>query len=239
MSITDLYDTFEERFHEHNLNGYIDSEYIYSLTVLEHFSVFKEKFDFHRDTAFVNNTWYDSDDGSTILMELAYAGNLEFVKFLVEAGADVNVVNKDGDFALHYAAVTGHKAIFEYLYPLTRKELREKAKTHLSRGEKLAKERNQYLIDTLILAAQNGNIEQLKAVIVLGVNVNAANPVNGEVAIHEACKKGHAEVVQVLLDAGADINREVNGETPLSVARQSNQLEVVQLLLANGATPLT
>lgn len=47
------------------------------------------------------------------------SGNLEIVKLLVEAGADVNMGIEWDDFALLLAYENGHEDIFEYLYPLT------------------------------------------------------------------------------------------------------------------------
>jgi ankyrin repeat protein len=48
---------------------------------------------------------------------------------------------------------------------------------------------------------------------------------------------GRAEVVRMLLDAGADMNaRDAYGETALSIATQLDRTEVVDLLKGRGAT---
>jgi ankyrin repeat protein len=54
--------------------------------------------------------------------------------------------------------------------------------------------------------------------------------------LHIAAYRGHLAVVELLLAAGATINRwSHNGETPLFVAAMGGQLEVARVLLAAGA----
>ncbi|MBC6419187.1 MAG: ankyrin repeat domain-containing protein [Prochloron sp. SP5CPC1] len=65
------------------------------------------------------------DGGETILMYVVQTGRLDLVKFLVEAGANVNLLDYDEiTFALNEAAECGWKEIYDYLAPLTSSELR-------------------------------------------------------------------------------------------------------------------
>ena len=54
--------------------------------------------------------------------------------------------------------------------------------------------------------------------------------------LHLACEKGHAAVVRLLVEKGADVDKARNdGRTPFYMACQEGHLDVVQLLLEKGA----
>ncbi len=68
--------------------------------------------------------------------------------------------------------------------------------------------------------------------------VNAANNVKRCAALHMAARRGNVEVIEALLDCGADLEaRDSAGDTPLRRAVNCNQLEAAKLLLARGADP--
>lgn len=67
----------------------------------------------------------EDGEGKTILMEIAEAGHLPLVKWLVNHGANVNAVTRKGDFALANAAIKGWQEVFDYLEPLTDLDLKE------------------------------------------------------------------------------------------------------------------
>ena len=54
-------------------------------------------------------------DGWTPLMMASYAGSEECASLLLQVGADVRAVCKDGDTALHYASAQGHMDIIRML----------------------------------------------------------------------------------------------------------------------------
>lgn len=189
-----------------------------------------EKSDLQVDCTKLNESLPEVD--TPILMDVISSSNVEFIEFLVELGADVNTISYEGNFPLAVASCLGCRDIFEYLQPLTKKELRNRreGKWHLRKSIKALKRRNRLVIEELLLAAKINNILKLKAAILLDVDINSVNPITGKVAIHEACKKGNIDAIEVLLNAGANINLKLRGETPFSVAKQLNQTEAVKLL---------
>ena len=78
-----------------------------------------------------------------------------------------------------------------------------------------------------------------RALLAAGADVNARsdNPF-AVLPIHSAVAGGHDDVVEVLVDAGADVNAaQRHGWTPLHGAAQNGSLASVERLLAAGADP--
>ena len=93
--------------------------------------------------------------------------------------------------------------------------------------------------DKLWLATCRGNTEELKGILSNGmVDVNDKKNVWGSTALHVAAKYNHQEVVDVLLNAGANPNEEeYDGDTPLHKAVRRVHKEVIQTLMEGGADP--
>jgi ankyrin repeat protein len=73
-------------------------------------------------------------------------------------------------------------------------------------------------------AAAIGNIELVNQLMKLKANVNTQNKVNGRTALHWACSRGHANIVQLLLVNAADIElKDFAGKTALDCAHKSLQ----------------
>ncbi|XP_062215077.1 protein VAPYRIN-like [Phragmites australis] len=60
---------------------------------------------------------------------------------------------------------------------------------------------------------------------------------SGRTLLDLAVGLGRADIVQVLLEYGADADKPSRGRTPLETAAASGECLIVELLLANGATP--
>ena len=80
-----------------------------------------------------------------------------------------------------------------------------------------------------------GNLEQVKFLLEIGVDINSQNW-NGDSAFNKACEQGHLEIAQILLQKGYDINtRNKNGRTALIFSIMTNKMMVTEFLVNQGA----
>ena len=85
------------------------------------------------------------------------------------------------------------------------------------------------------IAAHNGHVDVIRALVVLGADVNAPNK-NGTTAVHMAAHNGHANTIRTLCALGADVNTPDNdGTTPVFIAAQHGHVDAIKALVALGA----
>lgn len=66
-------------------------------------------------------------------------------------------------------------------------------------------------------------------------SIDAADPVHGWTGLHWAAAAGHAEIVQILIQAGASVNaRDKHESTPLHWAAATGQQSVLPVLTRGG-----
>jgi ankyrin repeat protein len=121
----------------------------------------------------------EEDTDENALAECAKAGKLEWVKFLIAAGADVHYYD---DYALRWASCNGHLEIVKEL-------LRAGADVHAFNDKSLR------------YASAYGHLEVVKELLKAGANVHA-NQDNSfaQTALESAKKYGHQDVVDFLED---------------------------------------
>lgn len=86
----------------------------------------------------------------------------------------------------------------------------------------------------LMMAAIKGEVAGARLLLGHGAKVNQP----GWSALHYAASGTEAQIVQLLMEKGADVNAaSPNGSTPLMMAAQYGNEESVKLLLAGGADP--
>ncbi|XP_046990454.1 ankyrin-3-like [Schistocerca americana] len=87
----------------------------------------------------------------------------------------------------------------------------------------------------LIEAAKHGRVEELRALLVAGADIDGKD-IYGRTALHTAAWNRHVEAVRTLLDAGADVSARDNEEyTPLHMAALGGSAAVVRLLADSSA----
>jgi ankyrin repeat protein len=89
--------------------------------------------------------------------------------------------------------------------------------------------------EELIDAAQKNNLPEVRRLLRAGADVNGKGSILGETPLHEASLEGHVQVVQVLMEHGADIEaQDCDGFTPLHCAVFFGHLAVFNELLSPG-----
>jgi ankyrin repeat protein len=150
------------------------------------------------------------------------------VRFLLEHGADANtrlelqakkqtdIPALDGQTALHAAVSHGNAEIVQLLLA-----------AH-SDPEALDANRN----TPLDYAVAGGNPEIVRLLLAHGANGKRTRPLDGRGFLHEACARGLANLIPILVEFGADpAQRDRYGETPLDLAlANENEAAVVALL---------
>jgi ankyrin repeat protein len=158
----------------------------------------------------------------------ANENQLDVLKLLVAAGADVNMVRvSDGCNPKFIAARKGHVGVVSVLIETPGVDLNAAITDGACADD-----------TPLFIAAQKNRLDVLKMLIAAEADVNIARDVSGCTPLFIAAQKGHAGVVDLLIAAGANVNatRGTNGTTALKIALAKGHAEVAQKLRAAGAT---
>ena len=165
------------------------------------------------------------EQGRTPIMRATYAQQAETVDALIRAGADINIRDQNLDNPLLYASAEG-------LLDIVKLALGAQADTRLT---------NRYGGVSLIPAAERGHVEVVRELLTRSdVEVNHINNL-GWTALLEAVilgegKVAHQQIVQLLVDHGADVQiADKDGVTPLQHARRRGFTEIANTLAKAGA----
>jgi len=156
--------------------------------------------------------------GYTPLMSAVRRGDLDGVKLLFGAGAEVDLEVLSVS-PIHVAAEHSNIAMIRFL-------LESGANSEMPDPNENK---------PLHAAAKVGNIEVVQELIDCGVDVDPFND-DGATPLHLAAAGGHFEVVKVLVEAGHDttVTDQMNS-TPLHAAARVGHLKTVDFLLERGA----
>jgi ankyrin repeat protein len=151
------------------------------------------------------------------LLEAVRAGDNDRAERLLRQGADGKARAEDGTTALMLATAVGDVRLVQAL---------------LDHGAEV-NARNQAGATALLWAV--GDAEKVKALLGRGADVNARGDSGRTPLLVAAGSPAAAEVVNLLIDRGADLRYGHRGYTVLMAAVEGGDREVVQRLLARGA----
>src|SRR5207244_12407545 len=87
----------------------------------------------------------------------------------------------------------------------------------------------------LMTASRVGSLESVKALLSRGAAVDGKEDRRGQTALMWAAAEGHAKVVEMLIEVGADFRARLSsGFTPLLFAVREGRSDVVRVLLKAG-----
>ena len=156
------------------------------------------------------------------LIKAARKGDYATVRKLLDNGADVDYLDKDGHTSIHWASVIGHTEVLRLLI-----ERGGSVNTANIRGY------------TPLMAACARGIRRVVAILIEHGADGNARACDGETALMNASgQQEDAEILRLLLDNGARVNdTSERGGTALLGAAWAGRVDNVQVLMEHGADP--
>ena len=194
--------------------------------------------------------WGTNDQGETLLHVASQADNLDEIRILLEANADITARDRSGDTPMHAAAANGAaKAIstlvaagadvddtnndrFTALHLAARKGQVTAITALLAAGADVLAGEGEHSTP-LHLAAEAGQVTSINALVEAGARCDAVDD-DWYSPLHLAAREGHVSAIKALVDWGSDGGSQNEEEAPLVLAVRSGHLDAVQALLAAG-----
>lgn len=162
--------------------------------------------------------------GWTPLIIAASAGHREVVAYLVERGANVQAVTANSQSALHFACGKGHLEVVKLLVEGAGAPLNTRDRFGYTPFIRAVLANREAVVEYLLTVSKAGKID-----------LDGKDKL-GNSALHIACEEENLRMVQLLLEAGADV-KATNGEgrTPLEgVTSQKLQRSLKDVFLEFG-----
>ncbi|KAL3922721.1 MAG: hypothetical protein SGILL_002051 [Bacillariaceae sp.] len=157
-------------------------------------------------------------DRRTPLHIAASEGHLELCQLLLERGAKINRSDRWGGSPMDDSFRHNHRDVIELL----QKE-----------GGKFGSPSQ---ANNFIAAASEGDVEEVKALLEYGKIDLDSSDYDKRTALHLAAGEGHIDMVKLLCEKGADVNkRDRWNNRPLDDAKRQNLSECVRILEEHGA----
>ena len=143
------------------------------------------------------------------------ARSIEIVKILIDAGANINMQDNNGNTILMNVSARGQSDILELL---------------LEHGANInIKDKYGRTAFTYAVSAGNDNI--IKILLKNGYNINTQNNNDGNTALSIAVLSGNSSTVKLLLDYSADHSiKNKYGQTAMDIAKKEKNYEIIGIL---------
>lgn len=178
----------------------------------------------------------------------AYEGLEAEVRQLLDEGAEVNAVGQTWGHVLTAAIIGGYPHIVQVLldqgtainlhpgpygYPAMAAQRKgDEQSLQLLRAAKNVAQSNKYQLDFLARACVRGDVQKVKERLSQDPSSKFVPDDLGDLPLHHAAINGHTEVVQLLLNAGCDVNcQNTESRRPLHVAARQGFVETVRVLI--------
>lgn len=154
-------------------------------------------------------------NGVSALQKACLSAELELLKILIEAGADLEAVAENGQTALIEASSKGHHQVVKILID---------AGAELEASDQTGQ-------TALLRASSNGHTEVLSLLIAGGADVNATDQKGVTPLIEAAFCQTPVEVFRLLIAGGADVStKDDDGFTALRIVLSDGDSETLHLL---------
>lgn len=158
--------------------------------------------------------------GQSPIMQAAISRQPGIFKFLLEQGADVSLLDKEGFSPLQALAYTGERELAELL---------------IDRGAPIDADNNSLRASPLHLAVRGNHADVIRMLIDKGASFTLKD-INDETPFICAISLGHMEIARLFLQNGASIHdKDSTGNSPLLLAALNGEKEFVEILIAKGA----
>ena len=165
--------------------------------------------------------------GKCALHVVAHQGHTDILEMLLDdGGADIRIDDDDGDTALHYSVSHGNFDVVSVL-------LDSKVA-----NPNILNKAGYTSIMLIALAAITSDTHRAVISRLFGLgDVNIRASQHGQTALMLAVSHGRLDMVQLLVEAGADVNiRDEDGSTALMCAAEHGSMDIVKYLMAQPDT---
>ncbi len=159
--------------------------------------------------------------GEPIILDAIVSGQIDFLEFIIQNGADINVKDEYGFMPLDaYYLLDNNSVIKDIL-------INKGAITGIT-------DKNRSLYLGAAICFKNDKI--IKQLVDDGVDINSAKFEDDELLLHYAVINSEIKILKSIIEYGIDVNtKNDEGLTPLNIALDNKNNEIVELLIKNGA----